>query len=368
MKQILNWMMAAVALMTATNVSAQRIQVTDKEGNAIPMVSVLADDGTFIGITDIDGVLSDVKGAQVATFTHVAYKSKKANVGQGGMITLDDADFDLPEIVVTPKPLVYVQTYYRIFYLADYPDGDKDDVCYYRAGVLNNSYNRKTKDVSSDEDHISGANMGALKSVLNMIIGLYIKPLASLRVSKMESRLKNAYKEINLEFVPDGSGRQLIKDTLGLVGSIVDYPEKGERWYSYEQHTLSRHLIQITGSDKKKAKTEKRDERQKNREDQDFTVYHIDAEGNYSPEDFVMSQSATSYDSEKYGQTVPVNILVQVFNVERAYVTKEELKEIKKENKMKMTYKNILDFEQSKKIAPLPEVFMNRINDFMKQE
>ena len=362
MKKIL--LMAVVTMMTAMSVSAQRIQVTDNKGNAIPMVSVLAEDGTLIGTTDADGVLSDVKGAEVVTFTHVAYKSKKAKVGQGGRISLDDADFNLPEIVVTKKPLVYVQTYYRIFYLAKYPD--KDDVCYYRAGVLDNSYDQKTKKISRDEDHFSAASMGVLKTALNTVLGPSIKKWAGLQMDKVENRLKNGFKAINLEFVPNGSGRQLIKDKFGKVGSVTDSQEKGERRYSYEQHTLSNHLVQATGSDKKKAKAEKNDEKTKNRKDQDFIVYRIDEEGNYSPEDFVMSQISRSYDKEKGDLVVPTNILVQVFTVERSYVTNEELKQIKKEHKMKMTYQNILEFERRNKIPSLPEVFQKRINEFAK--
>ena len=356
--------MAAVAIMTAMNVSAQRIQVTDNGGNGIPMVSVLAEDGTFIGTTDIDGVLSDVKGAEVVTLTHVAYKSKKVKVGQGGSITLDDADFDLPEIVVTKKPLVYVQTYYRMFYLVEYPDSD--DVCYYRAGVFDNTYNRETKKISRDEDHYSAANMGILKTTLNTVLNPSMKKLYGLQMDKVESRLKSGFKEINLEFVPNGPGKQLIKDKYGVVGSVTDNQERGERRYSYEKHTLSKHLTQATGSDKKKAKAEKRDDRKKNRKDQNFIVYRIDEQGNYAPEDFVMSQNATSYEKEEDGKTLHTNILMQVFTVERSYVTKEELKQIKKENRMKMTYKNLREFERRNKISELPDVFLKRINKFVK--
>jgi hypothetical protein len=248
--------------------------------------------------------------------------------------------------------------------LAKYPD--KDDVCYYRAGVLDNSYDRKTKKISRDEDHFSAASMGVLKTALNTVLGPSIKKWAGLQMDKVENRLKNGFKAINLEFVPNGSGRQLIKDKFGKVGSVTDSQEKGERRYSYEQHTLSNHLVQATGSDKKKAKAEKNDEKTKNRKDQDFIVYRIDEEGNYSPEDFVMSQISRSYDKEKGDLVVPTNILVQVFTVERSYVTKEELKQIKKEHKMKMTYQNILEFERRNKIPSLPEVFQKRINEFAK--
>ena len=363
MKQFLRWMMAVVAMMTTMTVGAQRIQVTDNDGNPIPMVSVLAEDGTVIGTTDIDGVLSDVKGAEVVTFTHIAYKSKKAKVGQGGRISLDDADFGLPEIVVTKKPLVYVQTYYRIYYLAQYPDDD--NVYYYRAGVLNNSYNRETKKISRDEDHFSACSMGVLKTALNTVLGPFIKQLAGLNMNKVESRLKKGFDKVNLEFVPNGPGRQLIKDKYGVVGSVTDNQDKGERRYSYELHKMDNHLVQATGSDKKKAKAEKRDGKKKNRQDQNYMVYRIDEEGNYSPEDFVMLQHLTSYDRVSGDDLVPTNMLLQVFTVERSYVTKEELKQIKKENKMKMTYRNLVEFERRNKIPALPEVFLKRINQFV---
>ena len=353
------------ALMTAVCAKAQKIHVVDTNGIGIPMVSVLGEDGTFIGTTDLDGVLSDVKGAGEVTLTHVAYKSKKVKVGQGDRILLDDADFDIPEIVVTKKPLVYVQTYYRIFYMNEDPD---DACCYYRTGVLDNSYVRETKKVSIDEDHFSTASMGFMKTILNTFLGPFVNRFAGLKTEKVEKRIKDAYKELDVELVPDGPGKQLIKDKYGVVGSVADYQEKGERRYSYEHQKLNHHLTQATGSEKKIAKAEKREERQKNRKDQDFIVYRIDEQGNYAPEDFVMSQNFTSYDEEKNGRTSSINILMQTFTVDRSYVTKEELKQIKKENKMKMTYENILEFERRNKIPALPEVFQKRIDEMVKKD
>jgi hypothetical protein len=61
-----------------------------------------------------------------------------------------------------------------------------------------------------------------------------------------------------------------------------------------------------------------------------------------------------------------VNIFLQVFTTDRAYVTKAELKQKKKENKIKMTYRNLLDFERSHHIPALSEVFQKRINEVIK--
>ena len=72
MKKIL--MMVAVTLMTAMSAMAQRIEVVDADGNGIPLVSVTTEDGVFVGKTDLNGVLADVKGAQKVGLSHVAYK------------------------------------------------------------------------------------------------------------------------------------------------------------------------------------------------------------------------------------------------------------------------------------------------------
>ncbi|MBR5035741.1 MAG: hypothetical protein IKX69_00950 [Prevotella sp.] len=72
MKKIL--MMVAVVLMTAITAQAQKIQIVDDDGNAIPLVSVMTENGIYIGTTDFDGVLADVKGASKVALTHVAYK------------------------------------------------------------------------------------------------------------------------------------------------------------------------------------------------------------------------------------------------------------------------------------------------------
>lgn len=105
-------------------------------------------------------------------------------------------------------------------------------------------------------------------------------------------------------------------------------------------------------------------ERQKDRVDQDFIVYRIDEKGNYSPEDLVMQQAFTSYYDTK--NNCNTYIMVQVFTTDRAYVTKDELKQMKKDNKMKMTYQNILKFERDHKIPALSPKFQQRIQELAK--
>ena len=61
--------MVFVAIMVSISAQAQKIQVVDADGNAIPLVSVLTEDGVLIGTTDISGTLTDVKGATKVVLT-----------------------------------------------------------------------------------------------------------------------------------------------------------------------------------------------------------------------------------------------------------------------------------------------------------
>ena len=115
-------MMVAAAMMVALGIQAQKIQTVDGEGNAIPLVTVLDMDGNMIGTTNINGELADVKGVAKVTVTHVAYKPQIVTIAslQNGRITMEALDYGLKEIVITPKPYLYVEYYYRAFrYIGD---------------------------------------------------------------------------------------------------------------------------------------------------------------------------------------------------------------------------------------------------------
>ena len=124
--------------MTAMSAQAQKIQVVDTDGNAIPLVSVLTEDGTYIGTTDLNGVLADVKGAKKVAVTHVAYKPQLITVAslQNGRITMEEIGYDLAEIVVKPKQYIYVEAYYRVYVYRN------DSLCYFLSGIMPNAYGK----------------------------------------------------------------------------------------------------------------------------------------------------------------------------------------------------------------------------------
>lgn len=108
-------------LLSYVALHAQRVQVIDSNGVPIPFVIATSGDGKCIGTTDVDGWLDAASGNTTITLSQVAYKSLTMDVAsiEGGKIVLEDASYDLPEVVVRPKELIYGQTYFRLCYIDD---------------------------------------------------------------------------------------------------------------------------------------------------------------------------------------------------------------------------------------------------------
>jgi len=363
MKKII--LMAVAALMATMSAEAQRIRTIDKDGQPVPYVSVLTTDARYIGVTDINGVIEDVKGADTISVSHVAYKPKLYKVnGKSGTITLEDADFGLPEIVVKKKPLVYVQTYYRVYFY-----NDEDGVMYYRVGFTDNIYDRVTKKLKTSTTHTAKAKYAILKTAFSALAGNIVDKHSQIKMKPLEERIKERYKDIQVKITDEGNGRKCISDFKGTIGYIVDNKEAGQRRFSYDSGKASAHRLEAQGKDKKLKKREAKDAKERNREDADFELYRIDDDGRCAPEDFMMSQWMTSYDKDnKKGESIHNVHCVQVFATDRAYVDKDELKQLKKENKMKMTYQNILQFERAHKIPALAPAIQKKLNELWKME
>lgn len=357
------WLLTALCIVAGA-ANAQKITVLDTDGNPVPYASVMTQDAQFVGITDLNGVLADAKGHKHISITHVAYKTKEVDVASlsDGRVTLEDSEFGLEEITVSPKPFVYVQTYYRcLFY------DEEDGVQYYRAGLTDNILDRQKIVNKTKTRHISKAFMGVVKTLLNMLAGSIIDRQSELRTTKFEKTLIENGKSINLAIVEESPGKKIIKDTFGIIGQIMDDKEAGQRHYAYDTHLIYKHKIQVAGNEKKIQKLEARDEKKKNRQDADFAIYRIDEDGNYLPEDFVMLQYLSDYDEvQKDGSLLHNFMIVQVFTIERAYVTKEEAKQMKKDNKLEKSYEAIQKFERENKIPDLPEAVQKKLNELWK--
>lgn len=343
------YLLFLAACLITIGTKAQKIEVVDTDGNGIPYASILTPEAEYIGVTNLEGILSDAKGAKDITVSHVAFKPKKVKLdGKDVRITLEEADFSLEEITVEPKPFIYVQTYYRLYIY-----NEEDGIIYYRAGLTDNCYDPKKKVVTASTSHISKAKKAIVKTVVGML-GFALDALSQIKAEKVEDRILKKGKVIDLTITDVAPGKKRIGDKWGTLGYITDDKGSGLRRFSYDFHKLYMHYLEAKGMDKELAKKKKRDEKKKNRTETDYSVYQIDENGNYGPEDFVMMEDLTSYDEEEDGKTVHNINGMQVYTIERAYVTKEELKQRKKQNKMKMTLTNIKQFEQQHNIPPLP--------------
>ena len=343
------YLLCLAACLIAIGAKAQKIEVVDTDGNGIPYASILTPDADYIGVTNLEGILSDAKGAKDITVSHVAFKTKRVKLdGKDVRITLEEADFSLEEITVEPKPFIYVQTYYRL-----YIHNEEDGIIYYRAGLTDNCYDPKKKVVTAKTSHISKAKMAIIKAIVGML-GSALDELSQIKAEKVEDRILKKGKIMGMTITDVAPGKKRIDDKWGTLGYITDDKDSGLRRFSYDFHKLFMHYMEAKGMDKELAKKKKRDEKKKNRTETDYSVYQIDENGNYGPEDFVMMEDLTNYDVEEDGKTVHSINGMQVYTIERAYVTKEELKLRKKQNKMKMTLQNIKQFEQQHNIPPLP--------------
>ena len=239
---------------------------------------------------------------------------------------------------------------------------DSLGVAYYRSGLTDNVIDRAKKKLSASTHKTSKAKYAVLKAAINTLAGSKMDQLSELKMKKVEDNEK--YK-----ITPNGANKKLISDSKSVIGSIIDNPSTGERRISIDVHKMAQHKPEATGNAKKIAKEQKREAKNKNRVNSHYLIYRIDENGSYLPEDFVMMQDITSYDKEeKDGKLVHTVMMLQVFTIDRAYVDKEELKKLKKENKMKMSYQNIRNFEKAHKIPALTPNIQKKLNELFKAD
>ena len=111
--------MVAVVLMTTVSAMAQRIEVVDAEGNGIPLVSVTTEDGVFVGKTDLNGVLDNVKGARkVGQIVHNGGRSY-ATLDAGRMQRYQDEKQGNKSLMKQRQEKDYAYEYVNIYRLPD---------------------------------------------------------------------------------------------------------------------------------------------------------------------------------------------------------------------------------------------------------
>ena len=317
--------MAAVAMMTVVSAQAQRIEVVDADGHGIPLVSVLTEDGVLIGTTNLDGVLSDVKGAAKVALTHVAYKPQLVTVADlpsfggtegGRRITMDAVDYELDEVVVKPKPYVFIEYYFRGFsYIGD-------SLRTYAAGILpvayeiREHYKGKTRNVWS----YGGA---ANKAVAWNVSGLMLKAeegakKAAMPIETLVRKSKGFCDYYKLSMAQDGN-RWTVSNPEGVVGHFQH--SDGLYRATLDGGKMQIYAGKVNGEKRAKAKEEK------NYDYQYTEVYRLDDDGEPQPFNIVMEMNHWEHDSSK-GREITI---IYLYAAEHSYMDEAEFKSRSKE-------------------------------------
>ena len=330
--------MMAVVMMTALSVQAQKITVVDDDGHGIPLVSVSTEDGTLIGTTDLNGVLASTKGAAKVVVTHVAFKPQVVNVASltDGRIQMEAVDYGLEEIVVRPKPYVYMEYFFRGFSYID------DSLRTYAAGIIpvaheiSNGYKGKTR---NNWSHGGAANKALSWNVAGL--KLYAEdgakdacvPIESL-VRKSE-KFKNYYK-VSME--EDGENRWIVKNPEETVGQFVH--DDGLYRATLDGGKMQIYANKVNGEEKKQKRRE-----EKNYDYQYTEVFKLDDEGSIQPHNQVMQMGHWEYDSSK-GRNITI---IYLYATDHSYMDYDEFKARSKE--LNKGYSGDMPLEELQKYA-----------------
>ena len=313
----------AALLLITISAKAQKLTVVDSDGNGIHLVTVLTEDGNMIGVTDLSGTLLDVKGAKKVVLTHVAFKSKLVDVAslQNGQVTMEDLDYNLAEIVVMPKPLIYVETYYRVYAFAN------DSLRYYLAGIMPNSYDKEKKKVKSGSYMESYGEFSISKGAA-ITWGARAQEFKAGKIHKSGAiDLIIGGKSRDYYFVTltdEGKGRQRVSNPEGTVGYIET--EKDEVHMTLDAGKMQMYRNKRLGQDRV---LKVREQRGYNYEFNE--IFNLDEEGGANVSDLVMSSDHWEWNGGK-GH---MKFIIETYAVEHAYIDAKDFKEKKKELKKK---------------------------------
>ena len=328
------YLLLITVCLLAASAKAQKIVVVDGDGNGIHLVTVLDEDGNMIGVTDLSGTLLDVKGAKKVVLTHVAFKSKLVDMSalQGGKVTMEDLDYSLAEIVVKPKPLIYVETFYRVYGFAD------NSLRYYLAGIMPNTYDVEKKKVKSGSYSQSYGEFG-ISTGATITWGARAQEFNAGKLHKGGAidfvKGGKARDNYFVTVTDEGKGRQRVSNPEGTVGFIET--EKDE-----VQMTLDAGKMQMYRN-KRLGQNWQLKGREKAEYAYEFNVaFNLDEDGNATMADLVMSSDHWEWNGGK-GR---MKFIIETYAVEHAYIDAKDFKEKKKELKKKyVALMNLNDLE-----------------------
>jgi len=353
-----------LSLLVATGAYAQRIQVVDIDGLPIAAVCVTNEKGALVGTTDNEGWLQNAKGINHLYFSHVAFKAMDVNLDTipSHTVVMQDANFQLSELEVKPKELLYAQTYYRCIYVCD------EGPIYFRAGVVDNTYEFAKQKISDKTRSVARGKNGLYRFIISTLVGRYIDKWARIDTMNYYKKILKNVDKGSLFITEETSGRRVVSDTISVLGHIdMDFQAR-KRTTNFDIWTYSDH-IEATKAAAKEAKTGKK---QKKKEDEYpashsyCEVYNIDENGNSRIDDLVMKQILVSGHFDRMDQDYV--ILLETFTIGRDYIDKKEFKQTRKENEVEMDINELRRLEQNHHIPPLAPNLKAAVDQLFKKE
>ena len=362
--RIKSFFIVTLLLLTTLSLHAQRVQVLDKGGMPIPFVTATTPEGKYIASTDADGWFENLSGNKTIHLSQVAYKPLTINVSDinDNKIILDDANYDLPEVVVKPKELLYCQTYFRTVYI------DDDGPIYFRGGVVDNSYNIAKKKVEAKSRHLSKAQSAFWRALYSSTSGRYDN-YTRLPEESSYNKLCRLQQQGIITLTDAGDGRQIIADSISQLGYIYWDKKELTRTVSFDLTAFNYHRENKKKKEEaaKKGKTFVPDTVKQQRYTVTFyQVYRTDSIGNSTTDDFLMSQY-TDIGRHRHSDTEYL-IQVQSFATDFAYIDKKEYKQMRNDNKVEMNIQELRQFEKNNKIPPLAPNVQEQIDKLFEKE
>ena len=351
-------------LAMAAAVHAQRIQVVDVDGLPISAVCVTNEKGALVGSTDVDGWLDDARGNKHLYFSHVAFKPTDVNIDNlsSMCVVMQDEKFELSELEVKPKELLYAQTYYRCVYVCD------EGPIYFRAGVVDNTYDLAKKKISTKTRSVSKGVNGVMRFVLSSLVGRYIDKWARIDTSNCYKRILKGVDKGSLFITEEPSGRRVVSDTISVLGYIDDDMQAGTRTTSFDYWTYDDHK-EATKAAAKAAKSGKEPKEKKEKFKANhgyFELYNIDEKGQSRIDDLVMKQILVSGHFKRTDQDYI--ILLETYTIGRDYIDKKEFKQTRKDNEVEMDINELRQLEQAHNIPPLAPNLKAAVDELFKKD
>lgn len=353
-----------LSLVVAAVAHAQRIQVVDTDGLPIAAVCVTNERGALVGTTDGEGWLNDAKGIKHLYFSHVAFRDMDVNIDTipSMSVVMQDENFQLSELEVKPKELLYVQTYFRCVYVCD------EGPIYFRAGVVDNTYEIAKKKISTKTRSVSKGMNGFMRFVLSTLVGHIIDDWAGIDSLTYYKKIMKNVDKGNLFMTQDPSGRRIVSDTISVLGYIDDDVQAGQRTTNFDRWAYKDHK-EATEKAAKEARTGKKQKEKKKKFKANhgyYEVYNIDENGKSRIDDLVMKQILVSGHFDRTDQDYI--ILLETYTIERDYIDKKEFKQTRKENKVDMDINELRRLEQNHHIPPLAPNLKAAVDELFKKD